>query len=398
MIITSKNITVTILIILIFSVRCEKDTTFPDTYYYNELSFEDTSNIHPNNQKYQDLLDSFAKTGAVGISIAIDDQHGTWLGASGYADIKSGIKLTTGNRFFIASTSKVFTAACIYHYIDKGLLSLDDPINKFISNSLIKKVDNASSAKIKHLLSHRSGIRDYYTNKYEMNRINKDYNGWNQEDLLKFIYGKKADFGVDEDYSYSNTNYLLLGMILEDISGKKLRDVYNDVIFTPLNLNSALYDTDINVMMNGTVKGYLELYSNGSYVESDNLYRDELCVGGDGGIAINAQDLCVFMNELENGNIISVESLNKMKDWFDIELSYDSQDKTKNGYGLEYFELKPGIAWGHTGGIDGFGSFMYYFPEKKVTLTILINYDPYSEKQCNPLNTFLDETLYNAIF
>ena len=123
------------------------------------------------------------------------------------------------------------------------------------------------------------------------------------------------------------------------------------------------------------VKGYFSLYGSG-YVESEFLYKDELGTG-DGGVAINAQDLGIFMDALMKGELVSEESLNQMQDWFDI------RGGGKNGYGLEYFEHDAGISYGHTGGVDGFTSFVDYFPEEEVTITVLFNFSMGTEAHFN---------------
>jgi D-alanyl-D-alanine carboxypeptidase len=378
-------------------MSCERDTVYPESKYYNSLSFTDSSAIHPKNAIYQNIIDNYVDKGAVGISLMIRDEFGTWLGAGGYADIKSGIEMQKGNQFLIASISKTFTASAIYSYIDEGVISFDDPVNKWIDKSITDKIDNANESQIKHLLSHRSGIHDIYTTKMNMDMYNKADNNWSQEKLLEYVYGKKANFTVDKDYSYSNTNYLLLGMILEKASGKTLKEVYQDKIFTPLNLQSAYYGIGDDKAPDGMVKGYEDLYGNGKYIEAQDFYMDEIGVGGDGGIAINAYELGIFLDELTKGNVISEKSLGNMKNWFDIKVYYEGAEHTRNGYGFEYYEKEYGDAYGHQGGISGFSSEMYYFPEQNVTLAILFNFAVATQVNYDEYLNFTEE-LEKAIF
>lgn len=358
---------------LLIIMSCEKDNIYPESKYYSNLSYPDSSSSHPKNEVYQQILDKFVFNGAVGLSVMIKDEDGAWLGAAGKADLASNIDMQVGNQFFIASISKVFTATAIYSYVDEGLLSIEDPVNKWIDKSITDKIDNANESKIKHLLAHRSGIHDYYNMAFEMARFNRKNNNWSQEDILEYTYDKKANFPVDAKYEYSNTNYVLLGMILEKVSGLSLKEVYESRIFTSLNLSSAYYGAKGETTPDGLVKGYMDLYEIGMYVESDNFYQDELSTG-DGGIAINAQDLGVFINELMHGNIISQSSMDAMQNWFDKPKYYDEDLQTKNGYGIEYFDNKYGIAYGHTGSMDGFESTMQYYPERDITIIFLFNH------------------------
>lgn len=370
-------------------IACESDTGYPDEKYRMNLSFSDSSDVHPKAVLYQQVLDNYIKQGAVGLSLAIRDEYGTWLGSGGYADLKSRAEVEPGHCFLIASISKVFTATAFYSYVDEGLIDIDDPVSKWIDPSICNKIENASKARISHLLAHTSGIRDYYTVNLEMDRYNRESNNWTQEDVLEFVYGKKAQFELDEYYGYSNTNYLLLGMILEEVSGLTLQEVYQQRIFDPLHLTSAWYGVAEDKVPANVIKGYRDLYASGQYVEADWLYMDEIGIGGDGGIAINAQDLQYFMTSLLDGGLISQESLEQMTDWFDKPPYWDEEDSYRNGYGLEWFDNEYGVAYGHTGGIDGFSSLAHFYPEKDVTVVALLNFVLATEEAWYALEDFI---------
>lgn len=226
-----------------------------------------------------------------------------------------------------------------------------------------------------------------------MARFNKENNNWDQEDILAFTYGKKAEFKIDEQYGYSNTNYVLLGMILEAVSEKSLKEVYREKIFNPLGLNSAHYDVKENAIPDDAVKGYYDLYGNSNFVESRFLYGDEMSTG-DGGIIINAQDLGVFTTNLMKGEIISAGSLSQMQNWFDLP---ENQTHIKNGYGLEYFKFDRGNAYGHTGGVDGFSSYAFYYPESETTIVVLFNYSISTDKDYQTFKAFFEELNENVI-
>lgn len=376
-------------------LSCKKDVISNPDYYYNYLSSEDSSTIHPKSALYQSVLDEFINNGAVGTSVMIKDQHGTWLGTSGYADIISNIKTRPGNRYLIASVSKIFTATAIFSYVDNGIISLDDPINKWIDKSITDKIDNANHCKIRHLLSHTGGIPDIYNFNHLMEYINRPFNHWDDKDMLKFVYGKSTRLKVDEGWSYSNVNYILLGMILEKVSGRTLKEVYETKIFHPLNLLSAYYDINENKLNSGVVKGYTDINSNNIYVEAREFYEDDIGIGGCGGIAINAQDLGKFMNELMKGNIISRQSLDAMKNWLD----FYYKPNGKAGFGLFSNMGKFGEEVGHNGGFMGFEASVAYFPEQDVLIVILINTDSIlaSKSYKNALNRYFQD-IRKALF
>jgi D-alanyl-D-alanine carboxypeptidase len=208
----------------------------------------------------------------------------------------------------------------------------------------------------------------------ELKRINNENNNWTKEDILKFIYGKKPTNKVGETYFYSNTNFLLLSLILESAAGKPFKEIYQDEIFNPLQLSSAYYDENQPIPDN-CVKGYIDMHDNQKFIESGFLYGDELGIGGDGGIAINAYDMAMFLEKLWKGNVISPKSLSTMTNWFNLpdEWQWKKYGQFENGFGIEKFNSQYGYAIGHSGYIDGFNSKAFYFPNQDMTFILFVN-------------------------
>ncbi len=368
------NLVVLFTVIMVLITSCEKNAVLPSDIYACSFSFQDSSAVHPKASIYQNILDDNRKNGLVGAILLVKDTDGLWIGSSGKADIASNVDMKSCNSFLIASISKVFTASAIYRYIDKGVLTLQDPINKWIPRSITDKINNANKAKIGHLLSHTSGIADYYTLQFDLDRINRISNNWSKEDVLKYTYGVKATNEVGETYYYSNTNFLLLSIILENASGLSFKQVYQQEVFSPLNLSSAYY-SESNPIPEGCVKGYVDIYGKGLFPESEFLYKDELGIGGDGGIAINVYDLGIFLEKLMKGDLISSNSLSEMTNWFDLpdDWHWDTYGQNENGYGIEKFNTSYGYAVGHTGEIDGYSTYALYYPEYDMTYILLVN-------------------------
>ncbi|MEO1515377.1 MAG: serine hydrolase [Bacteroidota bacterium] len=353
---------------------CEKNEVLPKESYRCASDIPDGVLQHPKADVYQSILENHRKNGLVGATLLVKDKDGFWAGADGKADIASDIDMQACHTYLIASISKVFTSAAVYRYIDQGVLSLDDPISNWLDKSVVENVKNAEEAQIKHLLAHTSGIADYYTFQFELDRINKVTNEFTKQDVLEYTYGVSATNEVGKDYYYSNTNFLLLAMILEKASGQTFEQVYQQEVFTPLGLQSAYYSED-QPIPDGCVKGYVDIYGNGQYAESEFLYNDELGIGGDGGVAINAYDLAVFFEQLMKGKLISESSIGEMTNWFDLPIDWHWEEfgQTENGFGIERFNTSFGSAVGHSGGIDGFSTLALYFPEKDMTYVLLTN-------------------------
>jgi len=358
-------------------VSCEKAELLSVTDYACDSTVPMDLESHPKAAIYQEILDKNQKLEIVGASLMIKDDDGIWLGTAGKADVASNVPVLSCHSFLIASVTKTFTATTVFKYIDMGILSLNDPLSQWLPSTIANNLENVKESTISEALNHTSGIPDYYTIDFELDRINREYNDWNPYDMIKYAYPKSATNAVGETYYYSNSNYLLLGIILERASGKSLSEVFEEVIFEPTDLPSAYYSND-NIIKDDTVKGYVDLYGNGQYVESTFLYRDELGTA-DGGIGINAYDLGIFYENLLKGNIISEASLNQMTDWFDLPNDWVDEDfgHFQNGMGLEHNKTPYENSVGHTGGIDGFLSIAQYFPESDKTFILLVNSGSY---------------------
>ena len=364
---------------LLFS-SCEKAEILSTTDYGCDSTILADTESHPKAAIYQEIMDRNQKLEIVGASLMIKDDDGIWLGTAGKADISSNVPILPCHSFLIAGITKTFTATTVFKYIDMGILSLNDPLNKWLPNSIVNNLENVKQSTIREALNHTSGIPDYYTTDFELDRINRVYNNWNQYKVLEYAYNQKATNTAGETYYYSNSNYLLLGIILERASGKSLAELYNDVIFEPFGLSSAYYAND-NKIASDTVKGYVDLYGNGQYVQSEFLYRDELGTA-DGGIGMNAYDLGIFYENLLKGNIISEASLEQMTNWFDLPSDWVDEDfgHFQNGMGIERNRTPYENSVGHTGGIDGFLSIAQYFPESDKTFILLINSGSYENQ------------------
>ncbi|MEM8897111.1 MAG: serine hydrolase domain-containing protein [Bacteroidota bacterium] len=328
-------------------------------------------NTHPKASEFQALIDKYGAEGIAGQSLMVDGPPGFWLGTSGKADIASDTDMQSCHKLIIASCTKTFTASIIFLLVEEGRLNLTDKLSDYLPNELLEDVANAKEAEIQDILSHRSGIPDFYTPEFELDRLNTFHNNFSQEDMLSYTRGRKAETTIGGEYSYSNTNYLLLGMLLEEVLGKPLAQIYEERLFTPLGLDNSDFVSEVP---DDLVSGYFPYNGNALY-EAERLYGDELG-SADGGIVSTAYDIGRFMKMLAEGQVVNSQSLQKMTDWFDIPEEGDEDDETrftKNGFGLEYYETPEGITYGHTGAVDGFYTLMFYFPEQQTTFIYQIN-------------------------
>ena len=273
---------------------------------------------------------------------------------TGFASVENKIKNNNQTKFRIGSITKMFTAAMIFQLIDEGKLTPATKLSEFYP-----QIPNSSKITIDEMLRHRSGIHDF-TN-------DKDYSQYmttpkSKEEMLNIIAKSKPDFEPGEKSVYSNSNYVLLGYIIEKITNSTYQKELAKRITSKLNLSNTYYGKKTDINKNEAF----------SYRFEDEKWQrqsetDMSIPHGAGAIVSTPRDLTKFINALFNNKIISAQSLNQM-------------EEIKNGVGSGLFRFPFGkkIAYGHNGGIDGFVSTLAYFPEEKVAIAVTANGMNYS--------------------
>lgn len=368
--------------IALLSWSCDR-YELPSQTQYDCNPEANTWDLHPQAADFESLLTDYQTGNLIGVSMYISNQNGEWAGTSGKASLEHDLDLQTCHRFLIASISKVFTATVIHALVDEGVWQLDDPIRNWLHPDTVARLENADVATLRQLLDHTAGMADYYTVTFELDRLNRVNNNWKQEEVLGYMMGKPATHPAGETYYYSNGNYVLLAILAERATGKKMADLYDRYVFEPLGLSSAYYSGFEDPIPTGTAQGYGQLYRKGM-VNSQPLYQDELKTG-DGGIAIDAADLGRFLEALGEGQLLSESSWEAMANWEDLpeDWVWETLGHTKNGAGLEYFETAQGPAFGHTGAVDGMLSIAMHFIETGETMVLLQNEDSDGDTQIN---------------
>jgi D-alanyl-D-alanine carboxypeptidase len=274
----------------------------------------------------------------------------------GFINVEDSIKSNNTTKYRIGSITKVFTAALVLRAIEENKLKLDQSLKDFYP-----RITNSEKITIKNLLNHSSGIHDFTRN--------EDYLKWNQikqpkDSMVQRIASYTSDFTPNSESEYSNSNFVLLTYILEDVYKKPFRKLLKEKITDPLKLENTFYGGKIDSKNN-------EAYSY-SYLGKWNkeTETDMSIPQGAGSIVSNPKDLNIFIEQLFSGNIISNKSLKLMT-------------TIENGYGLGMlqFPYNDKVSFGHTGGIDGFESVASYFPEDKLAISLTSNGINYNKNE-----------------
>jgi len=266
----------------------------------------------------------------------------------GKADLASGKSSDNLTKYRIGSISKMFTACLIFQAIEENKLSLKQNINRFFP-----KITGAKEISIGNLLNHRSGIHNYtndtsYFNYYTASK--------SQKEMLEIIQASGSDFKPNSKAEYSNSNYILLSFILEKIYKKSYEELLDIKIIQPQGLKNTYFGKKLELAKNECAS-----YRFSGKWELEKETNSSVSLGA-GGIVSTTEDLLFFISNLFEGKIINTASLEQMT-------------KLEDGYGMGIFPVpfydKKGF--GHTGGIDGFSSFLYIFPEEKISIALTSN-------------------------
>ena len=317
-----------------------------------------------------------ASTGMPGASLGVVLKSGEVIGlASGMADRALKRPLTPDDLLMTGSTGKTFFAAVALQMIEAGTLDLNAPISRYLgTRPWFSRLPNAKDITVRHLMTHTSGLV-----RYEMNpaftadlRANPD-KAWTPEEEIGYLLDAQPPFAAGQGWDYSDTNYIVLGMIMEGINGTKLYDEVQRRFLTPLKLTHVAPTTSRRIT--GLAPGYAgprdplglpdEVMTNGVFVINPQFEW------AGGGYATSARDLARWGHALYTAKAVSV----RMRDLMVAEaVPARLGPDTRYGLGVIVRSMTPhGPSWGHSGFFPGYQSELVHFPNLGVTLALQVN-------------------------
>lgn len=305
------------------------------------------------------------------VSVAKGDGSFAWSGAAGTANRRESRSMTADAPIFIASVTKLYTATVVMALVEKGTLGLDDPMAKYLPEDLIRGVqtfggkDYSREITIRELLSQTSGIADYYDEKgsdgktvFDLLREHPERSWTVESVIVRARDDLQPNFAPGTRASYSDTNYQLLGKVIEAATGAPLHQAFDRMIFAPLGLKHTWL---LGHPRSGDAPASepADIFDGEADITS---IRFSPAYWADGGIISTAPEMVVFLNALNQGRIIRRDTLNLMHEWRDLRFPL------QYGFGTMRFRLPWPAAdiaelpplWGHSGST---GSFLYYSPD-----------------------------------
>ncbi len=315
-------------------------------------------------------MEKLVKNGIPGATIAIFSDSGWWYTAKGYSRIEDQTPMQVCNLQYLQSVAKTYHAVAILKLYEQGKIDLDRSITSYLPEKINSYIRDAEKISVKMLLNHTSGIPEYNFNpNYVAKLLQSPEYAFTGEDYLGYIKKKPLDFEPGSRYSYRNTNYVLLALILDKITGDHAQFI-DDVIFKPLRLSHTFYRNDTNFLnYPELVNSYWDRNSTGIVENATYLQRKNVQhMIGDDGIVTTPIEAIKFLKGLVEGKLLSEKTMELMKTWVkrdNGEFAY--------GLGLSHVQLGGIEAYGHSGGGIGAGCELYYIPQKNLYYFIAIN-------------------------
>jgi D-alanyl-D-alanine carboxypeptidase len=348
-----------------------------------------------NNQQIEAALDELVRDGVPGVALAISSEDGIWSVAKGLAKIETNTPMQTCHLQYLQSISKTYMAVAVLKLYEEGKIKLDAPLTDYLPVGYSDYITRAKEITVRMLLNHTSGVPEYnFSPSYVSELLQHPDQFFSPEDYLEYIDGKPLDFEPGSKYSYRNTNYVILALLVDAITGNHAKYI-SDMIFKPLELTNTFYRNSENYLNYPLlVNAYWDRHSDG-IIENVSLFQrtNVASLIGDDGIVTTPEDAVRFLKGLMENQLLKESTMNEMKTFV-----RDTKGNERYGLGLARASMVGQIGYGHSGGGIGAGCELYYFPETKKYVFVAINLGTVTESPLHENVAKSKDKMYEAIF
>ncbi|WP_232027087.1 serine hydrolase domain-containing protein [Streptomyces lincolnensis] len=318
----------------------------------------------------QAVLDEIVAQGTPGVIAQVRDGHGEWNGRAGVADLASERPRSVHDRFRIASVTKVFTATVLLKLEAEGKLSLDDTVAEWLPGVLHGKGYRPGHITLRHLLNHTSGVFDYnmdegFRARYAGDEFDRNRHvRWAPEQLVDIALAHTPAFQPEQGsrpgkpgrWDYSDTNYILAGMVIEKATDRTYRQAVERLVIAPLGLHGTSVPDLSPELPAPHATHYSTLFEDGPQAKVRDVTEFSPTVAFSAGQMISTtEDVNTFLSQLLAGKVLPPAQQRQLLDA--VPVDGDKGHGGPNdlyGLGIRHFELGEGCwAWGHGGMIPG---------------------------------------------
>jgi D-alanyl-D-alanine carboxypeptidase len=312
----------------------------------------------PREQHLQNVLDSLVAESAAGALMHYQDEDGPWRGASGVAELGTHHPVDPAGWFRVGSVTKTFTATVVLQLIGEGILSLDDKIDRWLPGL----VPGGDGITLHQLLNHTSGLYNYTEELPDVAGIVRDrFEHWDPLRAVRIATDHDPLFEPGTTWSYSNTNYILLGLIIEAATGRSYATQVEDRILSPLDLRHTRLPGDDVTLAEPHAHGYLSV--DGELVDISDFNASQAWSAGI--IVSTAADLNRFYAALLTGELLRPTELRALRTTVPTDAANHAA-----GLGISRFSLPNLALWGHSGGIPGYRTWSYHSADATHQVTV----------------------------
>lgn len=338
---------------------------------------------HPMKDSIGFLVEKYISDGIPGAQVVVKNADGWFYYSGGYAKIETKKPFRPGGTSWVFSITKTYTAALVMLQTEAGKIHPDSFISACLPEHILSKISGHEKITVRMLLNHTSGIVNVTElPEFVVGQLNDPLNQPTISNRLEMLKGKPLVFEPGTDFMYSNTNYLLLQLILENITQKSYWQLLEQQILEPLQLTHTYRNlSDGQTVSMGFPNYYFDRHAN-EQLENITKWNNALANASDGygALAATPADVIRFHEALLNGEIISESSLEEMQNWV---MGVNSTEP-EYGEGFEYWQFNPGSSpqFGHEGDGIGCSTQFFYVPDNDTYMYININagrqlYGPY---------------------
>ena len=324
----------------------------------------------------QAKLDEWHKSGrfsgaTLGVALADGESFGL---ATGYSDRETKTPMKPTDRMLAGSVGKTFVAAVALQLIGENKIGLDDRVEKYLGNERwFPRLPNAKDITVRQLMNHTSGLVRYeFKEQFTKDLTANPEKVWKPAELVSYLLDEKPPFAPGQGWDYSDTNYIVLGMIIEKVTGKTFYEEATRRLLRPLKLNDTIPQNEMRLKK--VVQGYAG--ENNPFGGSDAMIRDGKFVINPqfewtgGGFASTAHDLARWAKFLHEGKAYPPALMPQVLAGVPAPML---GRETTYGLGVIVRQTSAGTSYGHSGFFPGYMTDMMYFPDQRIAVAVQVN-------------------------
>jgi len=327
-------------------------------------------------EKLQAKLDEWHKAGKfAGATLGVCQADGNCFGlATGFSDLEKKTPMKPTDLMLAGSVGKTYALATALQLVKEGKINLDEKIEKYLgAEKWFARLPNAKDITVRQLMNHTSGLIRYeFKEQFTKDLTANPDKVWKPEELLSYLFDEKAPFEAGKGWDYSDTNYIVLGMIIERVTGKKYYTEVVRRVLKPLKLERTFPQDKRE--LKGLVQGYAgadnPFGGKDLVLENGRFIINPQFEWTGGGMVSNSEDLARWAKLMYEGKAFDASLLPEMLAGVSAPML---GKETKYGLGVIIRPTRVGLTYGHSGFFPGYMTDMMYFPEYKIAVSVQVN-------------------------